>query len=330
MPLLRQDPATRDWVIIATERARRPHDFRREPALAAPAYDPGCPFCAGNEANTPPEEFAIRDRRGQWRVRVCENKFFALSPHERWALPDEGFFREAPGYGKHEVIVEGPRHDRPLALLPRAHVRDVLRAYRARYLDLREDERLQLILIFANHGVTAGTSLEHPHSQVIATPVTPAAVRLRHTIATQYYDDTGQCLYCSVRNAEMKDGRRVVEENDRFVAFHPFASRRPFETWILPKRHGACFGRASDAQLEDLAEILRTTLKKLYVGLGNPDYNYVIQTAPIQDEDKDYYLWHLQILPRLTTQAGFELGSGMFINTALPEETAAFMRDLRV
>jgi UDPglucose--hexose-1-phosphate uridylyltransferase len=331
MPLLRQDPATRDWVIIATERAKRPDEFRSHQAAEhLPRYDPHCPFCAGNEASTPPEEFAIRNKAGHWRVRVCENRFYALSPREPWRPLEEGFFREASGYGKHEVIVETPRHDQPMALMSRAQVADVLRAYRSRYLALHTDPHLQQILIFQNHGPVAGTSLAHPHSQLIATPVTPAAIRLRHQIATQYFDDTGQCLYCTVRNAELKDGRRVVLENDGFVAIHPFASRRPFETWILPKQHGACFARLTDAALVDLAEVLRLMLRKLYVGLGNPDYNCVVQTAPIQDEDKDYFLWHLQILPRLNRAAGFELGSGMFINTALPEETAAFIRKVEV
>lgn len=330
MPLLRQDPATKDWVIIATERAKRPDDFRREAEPPPPASDPDCPFCPGHEAQTPPEEFASRDEAGNWRVRVFENRFFALSLQEEWRLPDEGFFREAPGYGKHEVIVETPRHDQPMALMPADQVAEVLRAYRARYLALHGEKHLQQILIFQNHGPTAGTSLAHPHSQLVATPVTPAAIRLRHQIATQYFDDTGQCLYCAVRNAELKDGRRVVLENDGFIAFHPFASRRPFETWILPKAHAACFGSISDAALVDLAEVLRTVLKKLYVSLGNPDYNYVVQTAPIQDEDQDYFLWHFQILPRLTHAAGLELGSDMFINTTLPEQTAEFMRQVEV
>jgi UDPglucose--hexose-1-phosphate uridylyltransferase len=330
MPLLRQDPTTKDWVIIATERAKRPHDFRREAEPSPPAHDPNCPFCAGNEAQTPPEEFAIKNQAGDWRVRVCENKFLALSPREQWTPPGEAFFREAAGYGKHEVIVETPRHDQPMALMSRAQVADVLRAYRARYLALHEDEHLQQIIIFQNHGQTAGTSLVHPHSQLIATPMTPTAIRLRQQIATHYFDDMGQCLYCAVRNAELQDGRRVVLESDRFVAFHPFASTRPFETWIVPKQHDACFGSITDAAIVDLAAVLRTVLNKLYVGLGNPDYNYIVQTAPIHDEEQDYFLWHLQIVPRLTHTAGFELGSGMFINTALPEETAEFMRSVEV
>ena len=187
MPQLRQDPTTRDWVVIATERAKRPHDFQKEVAPSElGAHDPKCPFCPGNEGMTPPEEFAIRHEGGdssEWRVRVIPNKFAALQPRDDLGRRVSGLFRQAPGYGNHEVIIETPRHDRPIPLMERGHVEDLIRAYRARYLALREDERLELILIFKNHGRAAGTSLEHPHSQLIATPVVPADIRVCFEIA---------------------------------------------------------------------------------------------------------------------------------------------------
>ncbi len=332
MPELRQDPATREWVIIATERARRPHDFQKKaPPSPSAARDAGCPFCPDNEHMTPEQDFVIPDTGagdGRWRVRVVPNKFAALLPQGGPERRQSGIFREMAGYGKHEVIIETPRHDQPIALMDRLQVEDIVRAYRARYRALREDTNLELILIFKNHGRAAGTSLAHPHSQLVATPVVPTTIRLRYDTATRYHDDTGQCIYCVIRDEELKRGERIVLESEEFVAVHPYASRVPFETWILPRRHDSCFGHIADESLSDFAAVLQTLLRKMYFGLGNPDFNYVVHTAPIEDEDKHYYIWHLQILPRLTVQAGFELGSGMHINVALPEETAAFMREL--
>jgi UDPglucose--hexose-1-phosphate uridylyltransferase len=311
MPAIRQDPTTHEWVIIATERARRPHDFQRD-ALppAVEAYDPKCPFCPGNEHLTPPEDFAIRPDGGiadSWRVRAMANKFAALVPEGGLERRDAGLFRGMTGYGKHEVVVETQRHDQPVALMELDRVEDIIRAYRARHLALREDQQIRLILIFKNHGRAAGTSLEHPHSQIVATPVVPASVRIRYETATRYHDDTGRCIHCVVRDEELRQGTRVLIETGGFAAFHPFASRVPFETWIVPKSHSSSFGRISDSAIPDLATVLQTVLKKLYYGLGNPDFNYIIHSAPVEDEDKDYYIWHIQVLPRLTLQAGFEL-----------------------
>jgi UDPglucose--hexose-1-phosphate uridylyltransferase len=332
MPELRQDPTTREWVIIAAERAKRPHDFQKEASPApAPEHDPGCPFCPGNEHLTPREDFSIQEdgaSDSSWRVRVVENKFAALALTAEMERQQAGVFRQMNGYGKHEVIIETPRHDQPIALMEGRQVEDIIRTYRARYRALREDKNLELILIFKNHGLAAGTSLEHPHSQLVATPVVPTAVRVRYDTATRYHDDTGECVYCAVRDEELRRRERIVLETDGFVAFHPYASSVPFETWILPRRHDSSFGHIEDEAIADLAHVLQTLLRKMYVGLGNPDFNYIIHTAPIEDEDKHYYIWHVQILPRLTLQAGFELGSGMHINVALPEETAAFMRAL--
>jgi UDPglucose--hexose-1-phosphate uridylyltransferase len=186
------------------------------------------------------------------------------------------------------------------------------------------------IIIFKNHGPAAGTSLEHPHSQIVATPVVPRHTRIRYEVAVRYYDATGRCLYSDVASHELKVGKRVVMETERFVVFHPFGSHSPFETWIVPKMHQASFSNNSKEDLLELAHVLRITLLKLYKGLNNPDFNYVIDTAPRGDENTDYYLWHLRIIPRLAEVTGFEIGSGICINTAIPEETAQFMRELKV
>jgi UDPglucose--hexose-1-phosphate uridylyltransferase len=207
-------------------------------------------------------------------------------------------------------------------------VEEIVLAYRERYLRLREDARFKLIIIFRNHGRAAGTSLEHPHSQLVAMPIVPLTIRYRFEKAAIHYDDVGTCVYCDMLRESQAMRSRTVLETDRFIVFHPFASRAPFETWIVPKEHEASFGSVSTADAKEFAKVLKTVLGKFYRGLNNPDFNYIIHTAPIKDEHEDYFHWHLQILPRLMTPAGFELGTGMFINTALPEETAAFMRDV--
>ena len=232
------------------------------------------------------------------------------------------------GVGVHEVIIETPKHNQTIALMPEEGVLDVLKAYKRRYQSLRQEPWGKLILIFKNHGESAGTSLEHPHSQLVATHVVPKDIRQKYEVATAYFDDTGKCIYCDLVEEEIELKERIVLETDRFVAFHPFASRFPFETWIAPKRHQPAFSNIPDEDLKELAQVLKSTLSGLFIALENPDYNYVIHSVPVEDEQKSYYLWHIQIIPRLTKIAGFELGSGMSINTALPEETAKFIREV--
>ncbi len=330
MSLIRQDPTTKEWVIIATERGRRPHDFERTGrAPTGKAREASCPFCPGNEALTPPELLRCESPEGTgWAVRVTSNKFAALRQEGGLRRRDCGpLFREMDGVGSHEVIVETPLHNRVIPLMGDAEVEQILRVYQARYQVLRDDPRMKYIIIFKNHGVAAGTSLEHPHSQVIATPVAPMLLRRKYEIAISHYDDTGRCLYCDLVEAEVQGKARLILETDHFVVFHPFASRVPFETWIAPKRHQPSFGQVCPEDLAEMARVLRKTLHGLYSALGNPDFNYIIQSAPAEDENKAYYLWHLQILPRVATIAGFELGSGIYITTMVPEESAAYMRD---
>ena len=232
------------------------------------------------------------------------------------------------GVGQHEVIVESPQHNLCIPLMSDRQVEEILLAYRERYLALREDPRFKLIIIFKNHGSRAGTSLEHPHSQLVVMPIVPLTIRYRFEKAAGHFDDEGTCVYCDILREGLRMRSRLILESDRFTTFHPFASRAPFETWIIPKKHHASFGSISVDESKEFAWVLKKTLSQLYRGLNNPDYNYIIHSAPIKDEQEEYFHWHLQILPRLVTPAGFELGTGMFINTALPEETAAFIRNL--
>jgi UDPglucose--hexose-1-phosphate uridylyltransferase len=326
MPELRQDPCTRDWVVITPERTRRPHSFSSAERRNAVSSAEGCPFCPGHEAETPPEVWRLSASDGNWRVRVVPNAFAMLVPDggPRRQISQTGFVSMA-GIGRHEVIVESPDHAADLARASHADVRAVLEAYRARYGALRK-QGTGVILLFRNHGLAAGTSLAHPHSQIVMTPVVPVQIRHRFEVAMQHYDDLGTCLYLDILDRELRDGRRIVLESERFVAFQPFAAGAPFETWIMPRRHQASFGDASDAALDDLAPVLQRVLAGLSDGLGDPDYNAIVQSVPVGDEHLEYFIWHIRILPRLATPAGFELGSGMSVNPSCPEETAALLR----
>ena len=334
MPEIRQDPTTKEWVIIASNRVKRPRDFiKNQPKRSLPPYEPSCPFCRGNEYLSPEEILRYPAEEGSgWRVRVVANKYPALVPQGQTHQREEGgFFTKMNGVGAHDVIVETPLHNRPIPLMEDDEVAELLTVYRERYNQLSRDPKVRLITIFKNHGEAAGTSLIHPHSQLVATPVVSAELRRQFEVATAYHDDTGRCLYQDIIDHELRIGERIVMETEEFVVFHPFASRMPFETWIMPKKGQASFGKVPTKNLACLAQVLRITLLKLYQSLNDPDFNYAIHTAPIGDENKDYYLWHIRIVPRLTSIAGFEIGSGgMYINTALPEETADFMRNSKV
>lgn len=334
MPELRQDPTTKEWVVTAVERAKRPDQFRERPPAEPPsgADKSSCPFCPGNEHLTPEEVFALRDPEGKdkpgWRVRVVPNKFAAFLPKEgKKRREPASFFNSQEGFGYHEVIIETPDHDRSLPVMSDGEIDGVLNAYCQRYYALRKDRRVKLILLFRNHGRRAGTSLEHPHSQLVGTPIIPFYIRQKYEVAVRHYDDTGRCLYCDVVEEEKKDGRRIILETSRFLVFHPFASQVPFETWIAPKHHNPCFAHIISEERLELASVLRRVLRGLYDVLHNPDFNLIVHTAPVEDEAKPYFLWHIEIRPRLTTRAGFELGTGIYINTAVPEDTAAFMRE---
>lgn len=330
MSELRRDPTTLEWVIIADERAMRPHDLVRKEADPPSAdFDERCPFCPGHEQMTPPELLTevLPGSERPWDVRVVPNRYPALRPDAPFEEGDDDFFSRFGGTGAHEVVIDSPFHNREMARLDDRQVEGVLRVYRQRYNALKRDPHVKLIIVFKNKGSVAGTSLPHPHSQIVATPVEPPLARRRYNVARTYYAGCGRCLYCDILEKERSAGRRVVMETDRFLAFHPFASRWPFETWIMPKKHRSSFGDASSEELAELAPLLGSVLRGLQDKLGDPDYNLVVHSAPTKDSVKPYFQWHVQIVPRLTTAAGFEIGSGMYINTAVPEETAAFIRD---
>lgn len=333
MPELRFDYTTADWVVFAPLRKLRPQHENRAPLSVSEARQEAadCPFCPGNERFTPHEIFSFRanqDVETSWQVRVVPNKFPALRIEEDHHRVQGGkIFERMGGCGAHEVVVESPDHSRFLAQQPTEQIERLLKTLQHRYIDLKRDKRFQSIVVFKNHGGGAGTSLKHPHWQIIATPVVPRLLRTKCSEAMNYYDRTGNCLYCDLTQEELAAEKRIIAANDEFVAFVPYAAHLPFETWILPKKQQPTYDLLEARQIGPLAEMLKNVLLKLYVGLDNPDFNLTIDTAPRGDEDKEYFQWHIRILPRLATQAGFELGSGMSINTVLPEEAAAFLRN---
>ncbi|MGD0112773.1 MAG: galactose-1-phosphate uridylyltransferase [Armatimonadota bacterium] len=335
MPELRRDPITGEWVVIASERAKRPSDFGRRPKDPEPDKAAICPFDPGNEAMTPPEIMAFRHPGSQrngpgWWVRVVPNKYPALAVEGSLNKTGFGMYDWMNGVGAHEVIIETPEHDRPFAFLDSRQLEDVLWAYRARYLDLKKDPRLKFILLFRNHGRVAGASLAHPHSQLIATPMVPGEIALEMEGARRYEGYRERCVFCDILRQEMDEGTRVVAENDHFIAFEPFASKYPFETWLLPKRHLSSFAAISADEQSGFAAMLGEALRRIHLTLDDPPYNYSIHTAPCDRDDRDDYHWHLEIFPRLTIAAGFEMGTGIYINVTPPEVAARYLREVEL
>jgi UDPglucose--hexose-1-phosphate uridylyltransferase len=329
MSELRYNVISGEWAILATERAKRPKDFIKEkkehPVL--PEYKENCPFCPGNERQTPVETFRIGDS-GSWKVRSVYNKFGAVSSEEKKERHIHGLYNSMSGFGVHEVIIEHPRHNISTALMSYEEVENILRTYKARYLSISEIEGVECIVIFKNHGPAAGTSLEHPHSQLIATPVVPPQVRGRLERAASFFDFNGKCVFCMMLESELQEKTRIVMETEKFVTFMAYASPAPFATWIFPRRHSASFADITNEEISDLAKTLKNVLSKLYHGLDNPDFNYSIRSIPVGEKGAEYFHWYLSIIPRLSQPAGFELGSGMFINTALPETAAEYLRQI--
>ena len=331
MPELRQNLATKQWVLIATERAKRPHEFKpdgRPMTEERPAFVADCPFCPGNESQTPEDLVRLPEDDGSWQVRVFSNKFPALNKTGVRLQCIDGVERSLSGVGYHEVLIETPLHNRTPALQTPDEVGMTLRAFQIRGRAIMEDSRIQQIIYFKNHGAAAGTSIEHPHCQLLALPMVPYNMRIRIEEVRRTFDDTGVCPYCQMLEDELARGDRVICQNEAFVAFVPYAAPSPFHTWIVPRRHGPTFLDQTPHELLGLARIMQDVLSRLYRGLHDPDYNYIIRSAPNRDSSSNYLHWYVTIVPRVTKSAGFELGTGMYINPSLPEESACFLREL--
>jgi len=335
MPELRKDPVVGRWVIISTERSRRPGHYTPESDNGAQAFSP---FAEGREDMTPPEVYAVRANGGGkdspgWSVRVVPNKFPALEIEGSLDRRGEGLYDKMNGVGAHEVVIETPDPALQLADLPVEQVASVLVAWRERMRDLKKDPRLRYALVFKNHGAGAGATLEHSHSQIIATPIIPKMVQEELDGARRYFELKERAVFSDIIDQETGEGqgRRVVVRTARYIALAPFAPRFPFETWVLPIARRAAFHDIDDPnEMTELAGILKDTLGRLNAALDTPPYNLILHTAPLAESDVPYYHWHFEIMPKLRRVAGFEIGSGFYINPTPPEDAAQYLRDVGV
>jgi UDPglucose--hexose-1-phosphate uridylyltransferase len=332
MPELRKDPIIGRWVIISTERGKRPTDFAPVPRAKPSGF---CPFCTGNESKTPPEVYALREPGSAkdgpgWRVRVVSNKFPALQIEGELNRQGEGIYDKMNGVGAHEVIIETPDHDKTLSDLDEDRVAEVLLAWQHRIIDLKKDPRFKYIVVFKNHGEAAGASLEHSHTQLVAMPIIPKRVTEEIEGSRRYYEFKERCVYCDIISQEISEDVRVVSANETFLAIEPFAARFPFETWILPKVHLSAYEDIKGTEVVHLARILKEVLMKINVALNNPPYNFILHTLPLHGDNRSWYHWHIEVMPKLTKVAGFEWGSGFYINPTPPEEATKYLREVSV
>ncbi len=332
MPELRQNMVTDEWVIIATERAKRPDDFihpsSHETIELEPPLDQSCPFCPGNEELDLEVERMPETKR--WQTRVVQNKFPALSRVGEIKHSYNGGNRSITGIGHHEIIVDHPRHNTTWGLMTAEEIKAVLETFFRCGWRIREDPRIKQIIYFKNHGEQAGASLKHPHSQIMALPIIPSHIWQRIERARRYYEDTGEAVMHAMMRNELRNGQRIVTLGDHFVAFVLYAAANPFHIWIIPHQRCISFLDSKPAQIDELAQVLRDVLRRLYIGLRDPGYNLIIRSAPEENFGEKYLQWYITIVPRLSQAAGFELGSGMFINPALPEESAEFLRNIKI
>jgi UDPglucose--hexose-1-phosphate uridylyltransferase len=325
----RHNLITDRWVIIAAERGKRPSDFKKQPADNPQAFQSGCPFCSGNEQMTPPEVFAIRPDHSRpdtsgWLVRVVPNKYPAVGRDSVNIESLEPYLAE-PGRGIHEVIIESPHHEQSLAGHGREQAKRIFTTLRDRYRIHSHNSMVSTICLFNNHGGSAGASLMHPHFQLITLNVLPPRLVAQLEYCRNYYAEHDRNVFGAMIEFETSIGERIIARNDSFIAVCPFASMCPFEVYILPRITQPQFGDLTDTMADDLAAIAKIILSRLETGLGNPDYNMVVHTAPTSEEE-NYFCWYIQIYPRLSTAGGFELGTDIYINTVAPNLAAAFYR----
>jgi UDPglucose--hexose-1-phosphate uridylyltransferase len=333
MPELRKDPIIDRWVIISTERGKRPVFFTEE---ATPPKAGMCPLCPGNENMTPSEVYAIRPDSSKpntpnWVLRVVPNKFPALRIEGGLNKEGIGLYDKMNGIGAHEVIVETPSHGQTLSTMDVREIQRVFIAYKERMIDLTNDKRFKYMMVFKNHGSIAGASLDHSHSQLIALPIVPKRVTEEISGGLAYYKYKDRCIFCDIIAQEKEDGVRVVMENEKFIALSPYAARFPFEIWVLPKKHEPYYvAHEKEDSYFAIAETLSLILKKFDKLLNSPPYNYIIHTTPSGNGDAPHYHWHMEIIPRLTKMAGFEWGTGFYINPTPPEEATMYLRETAV
>jgi len=333
MPELRKDPIIGRWIIISTERGKRPSDFIVEKNHVRGGF---CPLCPGNENTTPPEVLAYSDQPGRapnqpgWSLRVVPNKYPALVIEGDLNKEGEGLYDKMNGIGAHEVIIETPNHNESFSQLPPERMVLVFHAFRDRIIDLSKDNRFRYVMVFKNFGAAAGASLEHSHSQLIALPILPRMINSELEGSLSYYRYKERCIFCDIIRQELRDGQRLVTENERFLAIVPFAPRSPFEMWVLPKRHSSSYLASDEATFAALAEIFSECMRRLDACIPDVPYNFVLHGAPLRSQPLEHYHWHFEIMPKLTMIAGFEWGSGFYINPVAPEDAARFLREATI
>lgn len=330
MSELRRDPIGGRWIIVDTDHPSQPKDFEYDPQ----AYQGGaCPFCYGSESITPSEIECIRDpgtmpNTAGWQVRVIANKFPALQIEGDLDRRGVGIYDMLNGVGAHEVLIDTPYHQKDIPELLNNEVENLILMYCRRAKDLARDKRFKYIMIFKNFGVSAGASMEHPHTQIIALPMIPKNVMEELRGAQNYFNYRERCIFCDIIHQETQEKERVILENKYFLSFCPFVSRFPFEIWITPKRHSNYFEQLSQEELPALAAILRETIVRLKNIFTNVPYNFIIHTSPVNsDTVTESYHWHIEFMPKLTRTAGFEWGSGFYVVNTPPELAAKFLRD---
>lgn len=329
MSEIRRDPVSGRWVIISPQRAKRPQEFY---SAETETDDPAsCPFCEGKEEKTPEETFVLRKEDASygkkgWKVRIVPNLYPALSLGNKMKKEGSGLYEVQEGIGLHEIIIESPRHETFMSHLSKSELHDVFSAFQIRMKQLETNEQVKYVLIYKNEGERAGATLKHTHSQLMALPMVPEAVCQELTRCEDYYSNNRRCLFCDILHTELKEKSRIILENNSFIALCPFAPRFPYETWFLPKEHEPFFEKCDNRKIEQFAEIFKMTLKKLEAILGRYSYNLVIHTSPKEIQNPKSYHWHIELTPRLTRIAGFESGSGFYINVMSPESSAEALR----
>ncbi len=332
---LRYDLVSGDWVVIATGRSKRPETFRKERRQKEEISREKCPFCEISEKAEPTLIFSEGKRvsfeKGDkiskdWTTIVLPNKYPAFSPSSELNRRSEGkFFQRMNAVGFHEVVVTGD-HKKQIAQLSENRIRELIDLYQQRYLDLKDKEFVNYISIFQNHGVEAGASIAHPHSQIITTPLIDSDLKRALRTAKEYFEDNKKCIYCEMNKWEKEKKERIIFQNDGFLALCPFASKAAFEIIISPKKHLSYFEKITDKQKKQLAETFQKAFGKLYKGLDDPPYNFYLHTSPCDGKEHNYYHWHFTILPKTATWAGFEIGTQMEISTIEPEKAAQYLR----
>lgn len=327
MSELRLNQITNEWVIILG-REKSPQDYINREKRKLPEFAENCPFCPGNEMHTPSEVYRIMDERG-WRIRVIPNKYAVLSSEVEKIRKEEGLKKSITGAGIHEIIIESPIHNLTTATMPLNYLKDILQTYKERFLEFYTNKKVEHVIIFKNQGLASGTTIQHPHSQIVGLPIIPLQIRQRTAKAMSFFDDTGECIFCKTLKEELSASIRVIYDTEHFVSFIPYASLSPFHIWIFPKRHSGSFSTIKENELWDLAFNLKNTMEKLYYGLENPDFNYVIRSGKPAEQDLEYLHWYISIVPRVAQASGFELGSGIYINPLMPETAAEFLRNIK-